>query len=366
MSNLYVPSANDRPLTERERTILRAIVHMFVRHASPVGSRVLSKQLERDLKLSAATIRNVMADLEELGYVTHPHTSAGRMPTDKGYRFYVDSLMELESLTPDETKRLNVLTTGPREQLFRDASKILGALSDHLAVVRIPKLRDIIVQRVDLIRLSTDKVLAILALDSDIVQTISIESPAIPADHTVEDVARYLNERLSGRPLRLIHEIFPEARQDATEAEPSLIRLFVERVGNLDDLQAGSSVHISGAQQLLQQPEFEDPERMRSVIELMENEDVIIHVVDRATTNPGVAVRIGNELEEEQLQDYSLVTTTYRVGTAHGSVSLIGPKRMRYSRMMSLVQIVSDTLHTSLDSGDTSYPKPDTDTSTPS
>ena len=366
MSNLYVPSSDDRPLSERERTILRAIVHMFVRHASPVGSRVLSKQLERDLKLSAATIRNVMADLEELGYVTHPHTSAGRMPTDKGYRFYVDSLMELEALSPDETKRLDTLTQGPKEQLFRDASRILGTLSDHLAVVRIPKLRDIIVQRVDLIRLSTEKVLAILALDSDIVQTISIESPAIPADHTVEDVARYLNERLSGRPLRLIHEIFPEIHQGSPESEPSLIRLFVQRVGNLDALHQGSTVHISGAQQLLQQPEFEDPERMRSVIELMENEDVIIHVVDRAATDPGVAVRIGNELEEEQLQDYSLVTTTYRVGSAQGSVSLIGPKRMRYSRMMSLVQIVSDTLNTSLLSGESDYPKADPDTSSPS
>ncbi len=365
MSQLYVPSSADRPLTDRERTILRAIVHTFVRQANPVGSRSLSKQLERELNLSAATIRNVMADLEELGYVVHPHTSAGRMPTDKGYRLYVDSLMELEGLSPDEARRLDDLAQRPRDQIFRDASRILGALSDHLAVIRIPQLRDILVQRVDMIRLSTEKVLAILTLDSDIIQTISIESPAIPHGQSVDDVARYLHERLSGRPLRAIHEILPEVHSDDPNRVPSLVRLFVQQVGNLDALHHGSAVHIAGAPKLLQQPEFEDPDQMRSVIELMENEDVIIHVVDRAAQPGSVAVRIGNELEDEQLQQYSLVTTTYRMGTAQGSVSLIGPKRMRYSRMMSLVQIVSDVLQTTLDPETASNPKVDPDSSTP-
>lgn len=346
--SLYLPS-NERQLSDRERTILQLIVQTFILHASPVGSRSLAKQLESNMKLSAATIRNVMADLEELGYVTHPHTSAGRLPTDKGYRLYVDSLIGQERLSIEESALLTGLSNSPRENLLRDASKVLGSLSHHMAVVRIPKFEDITVNRVDLITISSERVLVVLSLASDIVQTITIETTAVPSSNTVEDVGRYLNERLSGRPLRSIEEIFPEITSDSTEAGASLVRLFVEHVGRLQSVDSSSSaVHVSGAPHLLNQPEFENPDRMRSVIELMENEDMIIHVVDNLSTTEGVNVRIGNELEAEEMEDYSLVTTTYRVGTAQGSVSLIGPKRMNYSRMMSLVQIVSDTLNTNL------------------
>ncbi len=329
---------------------MQTIVQMFIMHASPVGSRSLAKQLQREMKLSPATVRNVMADLEDLGYVTHPHTSAGRMPTDKGYRLYVDALMGHERISMADAEKVDDIRRSPRENMLKDASRILGSVSHHLAVVRIPKFNDVIVKRVDLIRLAADRVLVVLALESDIVQTITIETGAIPTSNTLTEVNTYLNERLSGRPLRVLNEIFPEAMSDSTDPEPSLVRLFVEQVGRLNSTNAMQTVHVSGAQQLLSHPEFGDPERMRSVIELMENEDMIIHVVDNATAEEGVNIRIGNELDTEEMMDYSLVTTTYRVGSAKGSVSLIGPKRMQYSRMISLVQMVSDTLNDNLSS----------------
>jgi heat-inducible transcriptional repressor len=189
----------------------------------------------------------------------------------------------------------------------------------------------------------------ILALESDLVQTMTIETSMMPTAGTIDDVKRLINDRLVGRPLRLLSEVFPEVHSDSTESTPTLVRLFVEHVERLGSVSTGSTVHVTGAQQLLTLPEFDDPERMRSVIELIENEDVIIHLVDTANATDGVNVKIGNELQHEQLTDYSLVTTTYRVGSATGSVSLIGPKRMQYSRMMSLVQMVSNALNTSFD-----------------
>lgn len=346
MNELYVPSSHQE-LSDRERTILRAIVHTFVRQASPVSSRYLSKQLQRELQLSAATIRNVMADLEEMGYIAHPHTSAGRVPTDKGYRLYVDSLMERESLSPLETQQVDALVQRPKEQLFRDASRLLGTLSDHLAIVQLPRIRDIIVQRVDLFQLSSERVLVVLALESDIVRTISIESAALP-ERSIQDVATYINERLSGRSLSSITELFAEIRSSDTSSPPSFIRLFIDRLQELDQPYVKDTVHISGAPQLLSHPEFDRPDKLRSVIELMENEEVIVHILDQFAGDEAVAVRIGNELGAEELQEYSLISTTYRIGDAKGTVSLIGPKRMQYSRMMTLVQIVSDTLHSTL------------------
>lgn len=346
MSTLYIPS-DERELTEREKTILQAIVQMFVLHASPVGSRSISKYLEKNTRLSAASIRNVMSDLEALGYITHPHTSAGRMPTDKGYRMYVDALMELDKYPIEEHQIFGALAMSSRDTVLRDASKILGALSHHLAIVKLPQFEDILVNRVEMFPLSSDRVLIVVALESDIVRTVTVESTHVPDTNTVHDVTRFINERLSGKPLRSLPEIFPEIRAELDEA-PSLVRLFVEHVERLPAISTGATVHVAGVPQLLAQPEFDNPERMRSVIELMENEEVIIHLIDSAGGDEGVSVKIGNELEHDELQQYSLVATTYRIGSTRGSIGVIGPKRMQYSRMMSLVQLVSNALTTTL------------------
>jgi len=342
MSALYVPSG-DRDLTERERTILQAIVQLFVLHANPVGSRMISRYLERVMQLSPATVRNTMADLEELGYISHPHTSAGRMPTDKGYRTYVDTLIELDRIPMEETRIVGQLALSPRETVMRDASRILGSLSHHLAIVRLPQFRDILVHRVEMIPLSSERMLIVLALESDIVRTVSVETSEVPEQDSIQDVTRLINERLSGKPLSALLEVFPEVRSNSGST-PSLVRLFVEEVEKLPEISTAAGVHVAGAPHMLAHPEFGSPERMRSVIELMENEDVIIHLVDRSTDPAGLSVKIGNELGHDELHDYSLITTTYRIGAATGSVGLIGPKRMQYSRMMSLVQLVSNAL----------------------
>jgi heat-inducible transcriptional repressor len=340
-----------RDLNERERVILQAIVQLFVLHATPVGSRVVSKYLERTLPLSPATIRNTMADLEAMGYITHPHTSAGRMPTDLGYRFYVDSLEDISRLpTPEADRITSDLLAIPRESVMRDASRILSSLSRHLAMVQLPEIRQAIVQRVEIIRLSAERLLVVVALDSDVVRTLTLETAEDVEQDGLEAVTRQLNERIAGRPLSSVGSTLTDLLTTSSDNAPTLLRLFVDQVGNLL-VPERSMVHISGAQNLIAQPEFEAPERLRSVIELVENEDVIVHLLGTATEVGRVSVQIGNEISDEAMRDYSLIATTYRAGQATGSLGIIGPRRMDYGRMITIVQLMSNVLTRTLGDG---------------
>jgi heat-inducible transcriptional repressor len=340
-----------RLLTDRERAILRAIVHLYVLHASPVGSRMLARYLERELPLSAASIRNSMADLEELGLITHPHTSAGRMPTDRGYRLYVDSLMEHEDLPVDATTAVSTLLQTPRESLLREASRVLGVVSNYLAIVRLPAVRNVRIRRVELIPLSSERLLVVLALESDIVRTMTIETPMVPRDERLEDIRRLLNERLAGKPLRDVSLMFPDVAPDDSSPGNALVRLFVDHAGKLDGLDNGGTdtIHVAGTPRLLTHPEFVDPERMRSIIELVEDQEAIVHLLEDPTADGGVRVRIGNELAHTDLHDYSLIATTYRLGNVQGTVGLIGPKRMPYGKLISLVEFVSGIISNGYD-----------------
>ena len=340
-------SHEHRALAERERTILQAIVHLYILTGTPVGSRVLSSFLSRTMPLSPATIRNTMADLEILGYITHPHTSAGRMPTDLGYRFYVDSLSSSQPhelpnrMVQSEEAVLDLLNT-PKESVIRDATRILGSLSKHLALVQIPRFREARVRRVEVVALSSERFVIIIDLDSDIVRTVSLETRTAVAFESVREIARFLTERLQDRPL---HDIMSIVLADnyPPEIESALLRLFVEQIGSFSAAES-STVHVSGATNLLGQPESESPERLRSIIELIENEDVIVHLLGSSSAADGVTVQIGNEIPHVELRDYSLITSTYRAGTARGTLGVIGPRRMDYGRMIGIVQLMSGVL----------------------
>ncbi len=344
----FIPAVQ-RQLNERERTILQAVVHLFILSGTPVGSRVLSSFLERTMPLSPATIRNTMADLELMGYITHPHTSAGRMPTDRGYRFYVDSLSEgktggsppAELNATDDAVR--DLLAAPKESVVRDASRILGSLSRHMALVQIPRFREALVRKVEIVALSSERFVVIIDLDSEVVRTISLETrSAVDAD-SVREIARMLNERLTGRPLQHVVTL---ATSDSTAdgIEPALLRLFVEQIGSFAATDQGATVHVSGTTNLISAAENESPERLRSIIELIENEDVVVHLLGTSSSPDGVTIRIGNEIPNAELHNYSLITSTYRAGAARGTLGVIGPRRMDYGRLIGIVQLMSGVL----------------------
>ncbi len=341
-------NSEPQALNERERTILRSIVQMYILTANPVGSKQLSQYLEEHFKLSPATIRNVMSVLENLEFITHLHTSAGRVPTDKGYRIYVDSLMHNEGISPKEAVeiRQNILHK-PSDQALREASKILGSLSRYLSVVELPHLLNAVVRRIQLFELSSARILAVIELDSNLVRTITLETDLDFDRRTLDEIASFLNERIADRRLSFIREHFGSLFQDSGDLNKGLLRLFTDSVDILFDRynNADERLHIAGTQNLLSQPEFDSPDRMRGVIELAENHDVIIHVLDRLESDSRpISIAIGQEIDHNLLSDYSVVTTNYTFGASSASIGVIGPKRMNYARIASILQCVGEAL----------------------
>ncbi|MEE9224648.1 MAG: heat-inducible transcriptional repressor HrcA [Bacteroidota bacterium] len=332
-------------LTEREKTVLRYIVHNFILSATPVGSRYISRK--HGMGLSPATIRNVMANLEEMGYLSHPHTSAGRIPTDVGYRFYVNSLMEIHQLTETEkqTIRRQLDSVSDAEEMLRESSKLLGKISRQLSVVSSPHLSSGTFEKLELVTISSNKIIVILAIKSGLVRTIMMEVYSEIPREKMEDISSFLNQRLSGLTLQQIRDTFSSRVQDFKNEESGLIRLFIESVDKLfADIKEGDKVHIAGTENLITQPEFGNPENFRGIIELINNEDIIVHVLEKHDGTDEVTVTIGQENEEKRMRIYSVVTSPYSIGDVTGTVGLIGPKRMDYSKLIPLVDYVAKVI----------------------
>lgn len=335
-------------LTDRQKEVLKYIVQTFILTATPVGSRFLSKRA--DLGLSPASIRNVMADLEEQGYLTHPHVSAGRIPTDKAYRSYVNGLMELCKIPESEQKNIynNLKNISDTEELLEETAKFLGKISKQLSIVSTPHLQTGILKRIEIVQVTTSKILIILTVESGLVKTITMEFASQIPLNKMEEINRFLNERLYGLSLKEIRETFYNRIKEIEDEETGLIRLFI---GNTDkvfsDFSNKDRLHISGTQNILEQPEFESPEQVRSVIELIDNEDIIIHVLDKyeEKMDPNsITILIGSENDIEKLQNYSLIISSYKIGETRGTIGVIGPKRMEYNRLIPLVSCVAEVI----------------------
>ncbi len=334
-------------LTDREKEVLKYIVENFIRNAAPVGSRSISKQT--DLNLSSATIRNVMSDLEEMELLDTPHTSSGRIPTDKGYRYFVDILMEKERLNRKEEfnlksffeeKNMKFLES---QDLYIETSKIIGKIASLLAVVSQPQIIRGIFDKLELIEISSDKVLVILNIKSGVVRTVMMEIASEITRSRLDSLAAFLNERLHGLTLEEIRNTFIERVNDYSAKEPELIRYFVNSIDKLyAEEERGSKVYIGGTGDIILQPEFEDPKNFKDIITLAEDKNLVVHIFkNKAKSENEVFISIGSENQDEKLKNYSVVTTSYRVGGITGNIGVIGPKRMNYGRMISLLEYTS-------------------------
>lgn len=336
-----------RPLNDRERTVLRYVVHDFIETATPIGSRFFSKRHEDVLGLSSASIRNVMSDLEEHGYLNHPHTSAGRVPTDLGYRFYLDALMEMERLTGSEEReiRQNLDAASDQDVVLRESSRLLARITRQLSLVGAPDLKSGTFERLELLQVTSNRLMAIISLKAGLVRTIMLEVASETPREKLEEISRYLNERLSGLTLDQIRETLPDRLRDAQDEGTGLIRLFIESVDRLFPSGRTDRVHIAGTETIIEQPEFVNPRDLRGVIELINNEEFIIHVLEKSEARPNeISVRIGNENSDEKLHPYTVITSTYSLGDVTGTIGVIGPTRMRYARMIPLVDYVARTI----------------------
>ncbi len=317
-------------LNDREKTILRSIVQQFILTASPVGSRNITKRF--DVGVSPATVRNIMSDLEDSGFINHPHTSAGRIPTDKGYRYYVDALMEIQKLKNsdkgfiDKNLDQNILET---DEILKIASKLLSTITKQIACVTYPTLDNGILEKIQLVILSSTRLLVVVSIKSGLVKTMTLEFESEVESEKLHKVESLLNERLDGLTFQEIRKTFKDRLSDIGDAEKPIIRLFIDSVDKIfKDHKKEDKLVITGATNIIQQPEFDDPGKFQSVIELIEDKDIIIHIMDKRRTENknNVLISIGSENEEEKFNEYSLITKEYTFGETSGTVGIIGPK----------------------------------------
>jgi heat-inducible transcriptional repressor len=335
-------------LNEREKSILRSIIQQFILTASPVGSRNITKRY--DLGISPATVRNIMSDLEDSGFIDHPHTSAGRIPTDKGYRFYVDSLMNIQAIDHDEKKIIDKEFENKiedRDDLLRITSSILSKITRQLACVTYPRLETGSLEKLQIMCLSSTKILVVISIKGGLVKTITIEFASEIKESQISSVQNLLNERLTGLSFKEIRATFSERFKDVEEDQKAIIRLFLNSADKVfKDVRNSDNIYITGAKNVIQQPEFEDPERFQSVIELLEDKDIIVHIFDKTEDMnlDDVYVSIGKENEDQKLADYSLISKEYKIGDISGHLGIIGPKRMEYSKVIAIVDYVAKIL----------------------
>jgi heat-inducible transcriptional repressor len=343
-------------LSERERRVLEAVIQTYVATAEPAGSRTLSRRF--GLGVSPATIRNTMSDLEEKGFLFHPHTSAGRVPTNKAYRLYVDSLIRIEPPPSAERERLaeEIASAGSTiEAILRRTAQSLGVLTQELGVAVGPTFEQAVLRRLDLVRLASERLLMVLSLDRGDIRTIFVEVPAAIADDAVTEVARVLNERLGGLTLREIRTSLPARLRDATTAAEvnDLLNIFVSGGTELFGAaaQPGTDVLLSQPSLLADQPEFASGERLRRLLELTETRDDLASLLrQRATTGSGgISITIGSEHGDPRLEPFTVVTAEYHAGGLTGVIGVLGPTRMPYEKVISIVshasRLVSELLH---------------------
>ena len=341
-------------LSERERQVLDAVVRTYVETAEPAGSRNVSRKF--DLGVSPATVRNTMSDLEDKGYLFHPHASAGRIPTDRAYRFFVDqmirpaplSALERESLARElDPAGVAALAV---ERLVRRATRALSMLSTELGVAIAPRLREAVLEKLDLIRVSSDKVLMVATLGGGLARTVYVDLPGEVPQDTLLTVTTVLNERLAGRTLDEIQRSLPDRLRDVRTDESAadeLMNIFMQAGVELLDPAAidGPDVHLGQTSVLAAQPEFQAGERLKNLIELTERRDLLASVLGGRAHPDGLRITIGGEHGAEALADFTLVTAEYRVGSLKGVIGVIGPTRMPYEKVIAIVDYTSSLVN---------------------
>ncbi|MGK2963853.1 MAG: heat-inducible transcriptional repressor HrcA [Gemmatimonadaceae bacterium] len=341
-------------LTERERRVLEAVIQSYVETAQPAGSNAIARRF--GLGISPATIRNTMSDLEDKGLLYHPHTSAGRVPTDVAYRVYVDSLMPLPALSLKEHDQLSArITSGGSavESILRRAAQSLGVITQELGVALGPQLDNSIVERLDLVKLSSEQLLVALTLSGGAVRTIFVESRAEIADIAVAEVTNVLNERISGLTLREIRSSLAERLRDTgpTLDAAELLNVFIEEGEQLFEsaTERDDDVLLGQPSLLAEQPEFANVNNMRKLVALTETREHLSDLLRKRSTKPGITISIGNEHRDPNLENFTIVTAQYRSGAVTGVIGVIGPTRMPYDKVISLVTHTSRLLTDLLD-----------------
>lgn len=330
-------------LTERQLLILKIIIDEFIDSAHPVGSRVISKK--DGISLSAATIRNEMADLEELGYLEKTHTSSGRIPSEKGYRYYVDHIIAPTIKSSHINIIKHVMQEGyfEVEQVVQKAAEVLSELTNYTAIILGPEIYDTKLKQIQLVPLSDHSAVSILVTDTGHVEHRSFSIPFDMKASDLEKMVNILNDRLAGVPILSLQEVIQDEvlhlmKRYVTDFERAYV--YLSKVFSQDQ---PVKVYVGGKSNLLLQPEFRDVNKIHSFLSIMEDEQEIARLVQ--TSKEGIHVRIGQENDIDAIKDFSLITATYHVhGDQKGTIGLLGPTRMEYRKVITLLNAFSSEM----------------------
>jgi heat-inducible transcriptional repressor len=340
-------------LRERMRLILQAVVEDYTLYGEPVGSKTISAK--SNLQLSPATIRNMMAELEELGLLYHPHPSAGRIPTEKGLRFYLDYILRVHELSDKEQQEIRSKYLGHEVEgvdLFRETSRILSSSSHYLGVVCAPRMSSIVLKHIEFVKVKKHLVLAILVSTTGFVHNRVIEVEEDFSQSELDPISDYLNSLLAGLSLYQIRENLLEQMRLAKKAYDRLLEqvllLGEKAFSSLDD----TDVFIEGKTNILSEPDFGDLPTMADLFRTFEEKAVMVKLLNKFMEPKGVQIVIGSESQVQEMESCSLVTSTYsRGGEVVGALGVIGPRRMNYSKVISLVdytaRLLTEMLETS-------------------
>jgi heat-inducible transcriptional repressor len=332
-------------LSERSRQILEAIIDDYIRTAEPVGSRSVTRR--HGLSLSPATVRNVMSDLEEMGFLSSPHTSAGRVPTDKAFRFYVDSLLQVGTIHQDQQEEIRRHYRGHGRdvgEILKETSRVLSSISHYIGIVIAPRFAANVFRQIEFVKLCGRRILAILVSESGIVQNRIVESDE---DLDAEDLVRmsnYLNGLLKGLTISEVkRRIVGEMENEKVRYDSLLSRALKLSEQTLDDSTA--DVFIEGQINILEQPEFSDVEKMKDIFRAFEEKSQLITLLDRCMDAERVNIFIGAENFLSRMNQLSVVTAPYASGpNTIGVLGVIGPTRMGYDRVIPIVDYTARIL----------------------
>lgn len=335
-------------MDDRKKLILKAIIDSYIDTAEPVGSRTVARRYE--IGLSSATIRNEMADLEEMGLLEQPHTSAGRVPSDKGYRFYVDQLMPRKELAVFEIERIKralKLKINEMGQLISRASVVASDITRYTSMAMTPQMNRSTLKTVQILPINNDKLLVIIVTSAGLVKNSFVKVSDNISPDTLVMLSNFINNKVSGITLENIN--IADLR-DEIEHEINLNRDVVMSVVNgiYDCLNQiiSSDIYLEGTTNILDFPEFHDLPRAKQFLNVLNTKEVLSALMHRSIENGGIKVRIGTENEIDEIKDCSLVTATYSINNEIiGSIGVIGPTRMEYSKVIASLNYISKIIN---------------------
>lgn len=329
-------------LDDRKRRILRAIIDDYVNTAEPIGSRTIARKHE--LGLSSATIRNEMADLEELGYLSQLHTSSGRIPSDKGYRLYVDQLMnecELTQLEIESVKKYLSMRIDRLSQLVEAASVVISEITKYTSIVSMPEMKKSIIKAVQMVPVEVGRVLIVVVTNAGVVRNTIVKLlDVIPPEYLIK-ISNILNEKLSGFSIEQINLPLIKEIENLMEGSKNILMPILNGVSECIKQIDNSEVFSNGVTNILNFPEFRDVGKAKHFLDFLDAKESILKILMVNSKDANINIHIGAENNIEEIKDCSLITATYSVGDkVIGSMGIIGPTRMEYAKVVSSLNYI--------------------------